>query len=93
MQMNIPILFVVHRYAPYPGGSEMYVQWMAEEMLSRFYDVTVLAHEHMGDLNGVKVTNDYNVLLDPKSKMGVDCGTWGWLYFTRCCPCECSTDS
>lgn len=56
------ILFVVHRYAPFPGGSEINVQNMAEEMLRRGYDVTVLAHEHKGDLNGVKVTNDYNIL-------------------------------
>jgi glycosyltransferase involved in cell wall biosynthesis len=56
------ILFVVHRYAPYPGGSEYYVRDMAEECLSRGHDVTVLAHEHKGNLNGVKVTNDYQIL-------------------------------
>ncbi len=55
------ILFVVHRYAPYPGGSEMYVRNMAEEMLSRGYEVTVLAYTHQGDLNGVAVTNDHSV--------------------------------
>lgn len=58
------LLFVVHRYAPFPGGSEYYVQNMAEEALKRGHDVTVLAHEHQGDLNGVKVTNDYNRLLE-----------------------------
>lgn len=56
------ILFVVHRYAPFPGGSEYYVRDMAEEMVKRGHDVTVLAHEHQGDLNRVKVTNDYNIL-------------------------------
>jgi len=52
------ILYVVHRYAPYPGGSENYVRDMAEETLSRGHDVTVFAGEHKGDLNGVKVTSD-----------------------------------
>lgn len=56
------ILFVVHRYAPFPGGSEYYVRDMAEEMVKRGHDVTVLAHEHQGDLNRVRVTNDYNIL-------------------------------
>lgn len=56
------ILFVVHRYAPFPGGSEYYTRDMAEEMRKRGHSVTVLAHEHQGDLNGVHVTNDYNIL-------------------------------
>lgn len=60
------LLFVVHRYAPFPGGSEYYVQNMAEEMLKRKHDVTVLAHEHQGDYNGVKVSNDYNTVLNQK---------------------------
>lgn len=59
------ILFAVHRYAPYPGGSEYYVRDMAEECYRRGHDVTVLAHEHKGDLNGVKVTNDYQILVQP----------------------------
>jgi|SRR5665213_401233 len=57
------ILFVVHRYAPYPGGSEYFVRDMAEEMLARGHNVTVLAETHQGDLNGVMVTKDYNILL------------------------------
>lgn len=57
------LLFVVHRYAPYPGGSEIYVQSMAEESFRRGHDVTVLAGEHKGDLNGIKVSNDGNILL------------------------------
>ena len=43
------ILYVVHRYAPYPGGSENYVRDMAEETVSRGHDVTELACEHKGD--------------------------------------------
>lgn len=60
------LLFVVHRYAPYPGGSEVNTQNMAEEMLRRNHDVTVLAHEHQNDYNGVKVSNDYNTILNEK---------------------------
>jgi glycosyltransferase involved in cell wall biosynthesis len=56
------ILYVVHRYAPYPGGSENYVRDMAEETFSRGHDVTVLAGEHKGDLNGVKVTGDFQIM-------------------------------
>ena len=58
------ILFVVHRYAPYPGGSETNTKNMAEEMLRRGYDVTVLAAMNQGDLNGVKVTGNHSALLD-----------------------------
>lgn len=57
------LLFVVHRYYPFPGGSEYYVQAMAEEALSRGHKVAVLAGEHMGDQNGVAVTSDANALL------------------------------
>lgn len=56
------LLFVVHRAYPYPGGSEYYVQNMAEEAASRGHDVTILAHETMGG-NPLKVTNDYQILM------------------------------
>lgn len=59
------LLFVVHRYAPYPGGSENYVRDMAEEALSRGNNVTVFSGQHQGDLNGVKVTSDPNILTQP----------------------------
>ena len=62
--MNKKICFVVHRYAPFPGGSEYYVQQMAEECVQRHLDVTVVAGEHKGDLNGVRVTNEAEGLLD-----------------------------
>jgi len=62
------VLFVVHRYAPYPGGSEYNVQRTAEEMVSRGIKVTVVAGEHKGDLNGVSVTstvspNDFDLVV------------------------------
>jgi len=56
------LLFVVHRYAPYPGGSENYVRDMAEECVSRGHEVWVFTGEHKGDLNGVRVTSDANIL-------------------------------
>ena len=59
------LLYVVHRYYPYPGGSEYYVQAMAEESLSRGHQVAVLSGEHKGDQNGVHVTSDANILLQP----------------------------
>ena len=58
------ICFVVHRYAPFPGGSEYYVQQMAEECVQRLHDVTVVAGEHKGDLNGVRVTSEAHYLHD-----------------------------
>lgn len=57
------ILFVVHRYYPFPGGSEYYTQAMAEECLSRGHTVAVLTGEHQGDQNGVSVTSDANILM------------------------------
>ena len=58
------ICYVVHRYPPFPGGSEYYVQQMAEESLSRGHEVNVVTGEHRGDLNGVKVTSDVKDLMD-----------------------------
>ena len=52
------ICYVVHRYAPFPGGSENYVRDMAEETASRGHHVAVFAGEHKGDLNGVRVSSD-----------------------------------
>jgi len=59
------LLFVVHRYAPYPGGSEYFTAAMAEEALSRGHQVAVLAGEHRGDYNGVHVTSDSQILGAP----------------------------
>ena len=56
------LLFAVHRYAPFPGGSEYYTAAMAEEALSRGHEVSVFAGEHQGDYNGVHVTSDPQIL-------------------------------
>ena len=58
------ILYVVHRYAPYSGGSENYVRDMAEETLTRGHQVAVFTGEHKGDWNGIRVTSDANILLE-----------------------------
>ena len=63
--MAIRILFVVHRYAPYPGGSENNVKNMAEEMVRRGVETWVFAGQHQGDLNGVHVSNNLEILLHP----------------------------
>ena len=60
------ILFVVHRYAPFPGGSETNVKNMAEEMVRRGYEVTVCAYTHQGDLNGVAVTSDHSMVFSDR---------------------------
>jgi glycosyltransferase involved in cell wall biosynthesis len=59
------ILYVVHRYAPFPGGSENHTRDLAEETLSRGHQVAVFAGEHQGDWNGVHVTNDTAVFNYP----------------------------
>ncbi len=59
------LCFVVHRYAPFPGGSEYYVQWMAEECVRRGHEVTVFTGQHAGDLNGVRVTSDGIIFNEP----------------------------
>lgn len=56
------LLFVVHRYAPFPGGSENYVRDMAETAYFRGHTVAVFAGEHQGTLNGVFVTSDPAIL-------------------------------
>jgi glycosyltransferase involved in cell wall biosynthesis len=62
--MSKKILFVVHRYAPFPGGSENYVRDMAEETLKRGNTVAVFAGEHKGDWNGVRVSSEPQMLLE-----------------------------
>jgi len=58
------ICFIVHRYPPYPGGSEYYVQAMAEETLSRNHSVTVITDMHQGNQNGILVTSNRNLLFE-----------------------------
>lgn len=72
------ILFAVHRYYPFPGGSEYYVRDMAEELVRRGHDVSVLADIQKGDINGVKVATDYKMLPQDWDLIivhGADCST------------------
>ena len=57
-------LFVVHRYAPFPGGSENYVKDMAEETHARGHKVAVFAGEHTGDYHGIRVSSDTKILTE-----------------------------
>lgn len=72
------LLFVVHRYAPYPGGSEYNVQRLAEETLRQGHDVTVLTDTHMGDYRGVKVTSDRSIAFQ----------TWDMIFVHGSCPTQ-----
>lgn len=54
----------MHRYAPFPGGSEYYVQQMAEESKRRGHDVIVFTGDHQGDFNGIHVSSNPQMCLD-----------------------------
>lgn len=72
------LLFVVHRMYPWPGGSEVYVNNMAQECVKRGYDVTVLADTHQGNVGKVTVNSDYKILdevFDLIIVHGGDCST------------------
>ncbi len=60
------ILIAVHRAWPFPGGSEYYTMDIAVELKKRGNMVTILAHEHEGDKKGIRITNDYNVLVNER---------------------------
>jgi len=60
------IVWVVHRYYPYPGGSENNVRNISETMVKAGHDVTVWAPTNMGDQNGVKVTADTSIFTQPQ---------------------------
>ena len=61
-QSRLRLCYVVHRYAPWPGGSETYVEALAEESARRGHDSWVLTSDQGGDRNGVYVTNDEALL-------------------------------
>lgn len=59
------IAWVVHRYYPYPGGSENNVRNIAEAMVGLGHQVLVWAPTNQGHQNGVFVTDNYGYLADP----------------------------
>lgn len=64
--MNISkkrICYVVHRYPPYPGGSEYNVRDLAEETVRLGHEVCVFSN-YDGIQNGVKVFSDSSTLLN-----------------------------
>lgn len=65
------IAWVVHRYYPFPGGSENNVRNVAEAMVELGHEVIVWAPINHGDQNGVKVTSNPNVLLDPSIDLAI----------------------
>lgn len=77
------ILFVVHRFYPYPGGSEAFVHWMARECVKRGHFVTVLTDVHKGDVDGIRVTDDRGVVREPQDLVivhGADCSTQDFVH-------------
>lgn len=64
-QSRLRLCYVVHRYAPWPGGSETYVQSLAQESARRDHDSWVFTSHHDGDRDGVYVTNDEALLGEP----------------------------
>lgn len=77
------LLYVVHRFYPFPGGSEAFVYWMAKESLKRGHQVTVLTDAHQGDVDGIHVTEDHRVLKFPFDLIivhGADCTTQDFVH-------------
>lgn len=56
------LCLVTHRAAPFPGGTESFVQNMAEAALARGHSVTIVTGQHRGDLNGVRITANETLL-------------------------------
>jgi len=73
------LLFVVHRYYPYPGGSEYNVKRLAEAAVAKGHSVTVLTDVHQGDQNGVIVTSDRRIAIEQ---------LWDMIIVHGCCPTQ-----
>jgi glycosyltransferase involved in cell wall biosynthesis len=70
------ITFVVHRYHPYPGGSENNVRRAAEALQQAGHDVCVYAGGHQGPQNGVDVNYDIASLYDRDIVIIHGAGVW-----------------
>lgn len=74
--MKKKVLFVVHRFYPYPGGSEINTYRMAKECVTRGFDVSVYSAQHKGDVDGIRVSHEPKILLDKYDLVivhGADC--------------------
>jgi glycosyltransferase involved in cell wall biosynthesis len=68
------LCLVCHRAAPYPGGTESYVQAMAEAAQARGHTVMVLAGSHQGPHNGIEITDDIRCVTDMRHDLIVTHG-------------------
>lgn len=62
------IAYVVHRYVPYPGGTEYYIHNLAKETIHQGHEaivVTGAAHDaYVSTIDGVVVSTDPHILMD-----------------------------
>jgi glycosyltransferase involved in cell wall biosynthesis len=70
------ITIVVHRYYPYPGGSENNVRRAAEALQQAGHDVCVYAGGHQGPQNGVDVNYDISSLYNRDLVIIHGAGVW-----------------
>ena len=70
------ITIVVHRYYPYPGGSENNVRRTAEALQQAGHDVCVYAGGHQGPQNGVEVNYDISSLYNRDLVIIHGAGVW-----------------
>ena len=70
------ITFVVHRYYPYPGGSENNVRRAAEALQQAGHEVCVYAGGHQGPQNGIDVNFDNASLYDRDLVIIHGAGVW-----------------
>jgi glycosyltransferase involved in cell wall biosynthesis len=70
------ITLVVHRYYPYPGGSENTVRRAAESLQQAGHDVCVYTAGHQGPQNGVDVNFDNSSLYNRDLVIVHGAGVW-----------------
>lgn len=70
-------LLVSHRAAPFPGGTEVFLQAIAEAAQKAGHQAVILTGAHQGDLNGVRVTDDRSVLRERFDLIVVHGANWG----------------
>lgn len=74
------LAYVVHRYPPFPGGSEYYVAAMAEESARRGHQVTAFTGMcEKGRRNNVEVTTELDRLLHEKFDLIIVHGADVWV--------------
>lgn len=77
------ILFVVHRAYPYPGGSEAFVHWTAQECIQRGHEVAILTDKHLGDMGALRITHQREITAENWDLIfvhGADCVTQDFIH-------------